>query len=146
MSDSHAHFSAIVASLARPADLRTLPLPALHIVMAMRLCALFDQAGREPLVELAGRFASVTLAEQVLRLGRLVARSWPEAFTVARPCCMLLSPDERTLANAALAALSGDRDRFSHELDGFVRASRHDALYDQTALTVAGLCALQQRA
>ena len=139
-------FAATIAALARPADLRALPLPAMHLVMAMRLCALFELAGREPLVELTRRFASVTAAEQVLALTRMVGRSWPQAFVVSRPCCLRLSPDERTLANIARAAMAGDRAACARELDGFVRPAWHDPVYDQLAQTVSQLSQLQPRA
>jgi tRNA pseudouridine-54 N-methylase len=139
-------YSAIVAALARPADIRALPLPIMHLVMAMRLCGLFEQAGREPLVELTTRFASVTIAEQVLAIAQLIGRSWPERFVSARPCCLRLSPDERTLANLARAGLMADRDRFDRELDGFVRKERREPLYAQLVQTLAALSQLQQRA
>ena len=145
-SHSEPRFSAIIAALARPADVRALPLPAMHLVMAMRLSALFELAGREPIVELASRFASVTMAEQVLALTRLIDRSWPHAFVVSPPCCLRLSPDERTLANIARAAIGGDRAAFRREVDGFVRPAWHDPVYEQLAMTIAALYQLQQRA
>lgn len=141
-----ARFSAIVTALARPADIRALPLPVMHLIMAMRLCGLFEQAGREPLVELTTRFASVTIAEQVLATTRMIARCWPERFVSSRPCCLRLSPDERTLANLAHAGLSGNREEFSRELAGFVRQAWREPLYAQIVETVAGLSQLQQRA
>jgi hypothetical protein len=139
-------FAATVAALARPADIRALPIPVMHLIMAMRLCGLFEQAGREPLVELTTRFASVTLAEQVLASTQMIGRCWPERFVSSRPCCLRLSPDERTLANLARAGLAGDRDGFNRELAGFVRKAWREPLYAQLIQTVAGLSQRQQRA
>lgn len=139
-------FAATIEALARPADLRALPLPAMHLIMAMRLCALFEMAGREPLVELTRRFSSVTAAEQVLALTRMVGRCWPQAFVVSRPCCLRLSPDERTLANITRTAMAGDRAACARELEGFVRPVWHDPVFDQLAQTVSQLSQLQPRA
>jgi len=139
-------FGHITKALARPQDLRRLPMPAMHVVMAMRLCALFERAGRDPFSELATRFASAALAVDVLSLNRRIARSWPDAFVVSRPCCMRLTPDEATLANLARFALAADRQAFARELEGFVRTMFHDGLYEQLLSIVAQLSELQHRA
>ena len=136
-------YAEIIADLARPADIRNLPMPSLHVIMGMRLCALFEQAGREPLVELTTRLASVTAAEALLALTRAVAANWPERFTTARPCCMAMTPDERTVSRMAGAALSGNRAAFSRELEGLVKANCHEPLYCQTVKTLAELSALE---
>lgn len=122
-------FSATIAALARPMDVRALPLPAVHVVMSLRLCALFERAGREPVSELSTRFGSVTAALAVLELARTVARCWPEAYIAGRPCCMGMTPDEATLAATARAAADADRAGFARTLDGFVPAGLHDALF-----------------
>lgn len=138
-------FAPALAELARPADLRALSLPVLHVVMAMRLAALFDRAGRDPLVEMTTRLASITAAEQLLALVRLVARSWPEPYMAGRPCCLHMTPDERTLAGMVRAAAKADRAGFGRQIDGFVRADRHEPLFQQTVLAVASLAQPQDR-
>ena len=55
-------FPATLEKLARPHDVRGLSLNGLHMVMAMRLCALFEQAGRDPVPDLARRFGLHVLA------------------------------------------------------------------------------------
>ena len=144
-SSAHSARAQIIARLAQPADLRTLPLPVLHIVMAMRLAALFDRAGRDLLGELATRLGSVTAAEQLLSLGQAIVRTWPEHYVAGRPCCMRMTPDERTVAGMAQAASRGDRDAFARELQGFVRQDRHDDLFGRTVRCLAELSALYQR-
>lgn len=147
MSPSSAsRFNLTLAQLARPEDLRALSLPVLHVVMAMRLSALFERAGRDPLVEMTTRFASVTAAEQMLALVRLIGRSWPEPYTAGRPCCLHMTPDERTLAGMVRAAAKADRAGFGREIEGFVRADRHEPLFRQTVLSVASLAHPQDRA
>lgn len=123
-------FSATIAALARPRDVRALRLPVLHAVMSLRLCTLFERAGREPVSELSTRFGSVTAAVAVLELARTVARCWPESYLAGRPCCMAMTPDETTLAAMARAAADADRAGFARALDGFVPAGLHAALFE----------------
>ncbi len=139
-------FSPIIAALARPADLRTLPIAALHLVMAMRFCALFDRAGRDPVVELATRLGSIPAATATLKLIGTVGKIWPDPFVVGRPCCMAMTPDERTLAMMVRAAQTVDHAGFCRQIDGLVRSDRHDALFDQTVRCVAELAGIQKRA
>lgn len=138
-ADTSQRFSATIAALARPADLRALSLPALQLVMAMRMCALFEAAGRDPILELTTRFRSVTAARSVLDLAESVRRCWPESFLVHRPCCLALSPDEHTLA--AMIRTVGGRDSaaFHDTLQGLVRADRLEYLHDVTVRAVAAL-------
>lgn len=138
-SQCKASFAVTIAALARPADIRALPLHALHLVMAMRLCALFDAAGREPIGELTQRFRSVGTALAVLSLNREIARIWPERFMVSRPCCTAMTPDERTLAALVRAAATGNREAFKQTLDGFVRADRHERLFADLVRAVAAV-------
>lgn len=134
--------SATVAALARPHDIRGLSLTALHLVMAMRLCALFERAGRDPVPDLAQRYRSVEAACAVHGLVRTITQVWPEPFMVNRPCCLAMSPDETTLAAMTRSALAADRAGFGATLHGFVRADRHEALHEATrhaVVTLAGL-------
>lgn len=135
-------FAAAIAELARPADIRALHLPVLHVVMTLRLCALFERAGRDPLAELSTRFGNISAARQMLRLAEMATRVWPERYMTARPCCTGMTPDERTMANLARAAMNGDRAAFGREITGFIKPDWHDPLYDQTVRTVAELSAL----
>ncbi len=119
----------VIAHLARPGDVRALSLPLLHVVMSLRLCALFERAEREPLAELSTRFGSVAAAMAVLDLARTIRAVWPEPYVCARPCCMKMTPDEATLAALGRAALVGDRADFARQIEGFVRTDRHEWLH-----------------
>ena len=121
-----------VARLAQEPDLRVQSHGAIHLVMTMRLRSLLERADRDPIAELSARLCSVPAAIAALELCEQVLGVWPEAFVVNRPCCMKLSPDEHTLAQIARSARAGDRASFSAVLDGFVRASRHERLFDAT--------------
>lgn len=136
----------IVHTLTRPQDVRALSLTGLHIVMAMRLCALFEQAAREPVPELARRYRSVEAALAVLGLVDAITVCWPEAVTVNRPCCMAMSPDEATVAAMARAATAGDSAAFGRAITGFVRADRHDRLFEASVRAVAALQSIKPHA
>jgi hypothetical protein len=123
--------------MARPSDVRALSLKGLHITMAMRICAVFEAAGRDPVPDLAQRYRSIEAACAVHGLVQTIKQVWPEPFMVNRPCCLAMTPDETTLAALARAAINGRRDDFSTEVAGFVRADRHEALYNATIHAVA---------
>ncbi len=89
-------------------DLRSFPMTAMHMIMAMRLCIMFGHAGRDPLPDLAVRLRSMDAARRVERIVRTIQQSWPEHFLVHRPCCMTLSPDEALLGDLAIAAAGGE--------------------------------------
>ncbi|MFM6831803.1 MAG: hypothetical protein ACKOVA_15915 [Novosphingobium sp.] len=135
--NSGTRFSALVDSLARPQDVRGLTLTGLHMTMAMRLCAMFDAAARDPVPDLARRYHSIEAACAVHGLVQTIKRVWPEPFMVNRPCCLSMTPDEATLSALVRQALSADRAGFSDIVDGFVRADRHAALYEATVHAVA---------
>ncbi|WP_107716533.1 MULTISPECIES: hypothetical protein [Novosphingobium] len=124
--------AATIAALARPQDVRALSLTALHVVMAMRLSALFERAGRDPIPDLAQRYRSIETAAAVHALVRRVIRTWPERFLVNRPCQLTMTPDEATLAAMVRHALLADNEGFAGMLQGFVRADRQDGLYHAT--------------
>lgn len=130
-------FSATIEALRRPQDVRGLSLTGLHVTMAMRLCALFEASGRDPVPDLAQRYRSIEAACAVDGLVRTIKQVWPEPFMVNRPCCLSMTPDEATLAALARAALSGQRAAFCDAITGFIRADRHEALYNATIHAVA---------
>lgn len=135
--ESFTRFSMTVESLGRPRDVRGLTLTGLHMTMAMRLCALFDAAGRDPVPDLARRYHSIEAACAVHGLVQTIKQVWPEPFMVNRPCCLAMTPDEVTLSALVRTALSADREGFAQVVDGFVRADRHAALYEATIHAVA---------
>jgi len=134
--------SRAVGALKTLPDIRTQSLAAVHLVMSLRLCALFDQAGREPVAELAQRFGSVTAACAVLHLAGTLVRCWPDRYQAARPCCRGMTPDEWTLAEMARAAENCDRAGFEAALAGYVRTDRHEVLFDAALRAVAALQAI----
>lgn len=120
-------------------DLRQQSMAAIHLVMSLRFCAMAEAAGREPLAALSCRLGSVTAARAVLQLTECITRAWPDRFATARPCCTGMTPDEWTAAMMTRAARSGDRAGFSAVLDGFVRADRHEVLFDAAVGAMAAI-------
>ncbi len=129
----------VLGSLFRIGDVRRLSLAGLHLVMAMRLFALFERAGRDPLVELSQRFGSVSAALAMVDLADQIGQCWPERYQSSRPCCLSMTPDEWTVSQLCSAVEAGSRGRFVAALDGFVRRDRHDRLFDAAVRIVAAL-------
>jgi len=119
----------LIRRLAAPPLIGELSLLALQSVLALRIVALCSKTGREPVVELARRFRSVTAAKAFLTLTDHIGRCWPDRVTVHPPCCRGLSPDEQTLALMINAAGAGGREAFRRAVEGLVRADRHEMLY-----------------
>jgi hypothetical protein len=132
-----ARYAAQTEALRRPQDVRGLTLKGLHLTMAMRLCALFEASARDPVPDMAQRYRSIEAACAVHGLVQTIKQLWPEPFMVNRPCCLAMTPDETTLAALARAASAGQREAFSKAVTGFVRADRHEALYNATIHAVA---------
>jgi len=100
-----------LSSLFALRDLRSFPLSAMHVVMGMRLCILYGQAGRDPLPDLAVRLRSMDAARRIERVVRTVQCAWPDHFLIHRPCSMELTPDEAVVAQLAVAATEGHEAR-----------------------------------
>jgi hypothetical protein len=129
----------VIRGLATSPLVGELSLPALQSVLALRIVALCSKAGREPVVELARRFRSLTAAKAFLALADRIGRYWPDRIMVHPPCCRGLSPDEGALALMIDAAGAGDREGFRRAVEGLVRRDRHDTLYAATVELAAAL-------
>jgi hypothetical protein len=110
-------------------DLRAHPLVAMHVVMGTRLSLLYSRAGRDPLPDLAVRLRSMRAAQAQLALTAAIGRHWPDSFTLRRPCCMTLSPDEMVLADVAVAAMRGDHGVAMDAMRDFLPGLARDRLF-----------------
>lgn len=132
-----------IAALAVPPRVETLGPIAGRFIHALRLIALHDRLGRDPVPELAARLGSVEVAAKALILAQTIAASWPENIHVSRFCCRLLSHDEASIGAFVDAAAQGDRQGFEAALAGLIRADRMPRLWEGAlALTAAELRAL----
>jgi hypothetical protein len=133
----------IIAKLAIPPRIETLGPIAARYVHALRLIALHDRTGRDPVPELAARLGSVDVAAKALILAHAIAVSWPESIAVSRFCCRLLSHDEATIGAFVDAAADGNKARFEAALTGLIRADQMHHLWDASlSLTAAELRSL----
>lgn len=126
----------VIAQLLAPPRVERLGPIAGRFVHALRLIAVHDAAGRDPVPELAARLGSVEVAAKALILAQAIAASWPENIAVSRFCCRLMSHDEATIGAFLDAAAACDRRGFEVALDGLVRADRAHRLWE-AALALA---------
>ncbi|MCL9983512.1 MAG: DNA-directed RNA polymerase subunit beta' [Erythrobacter sp.] len=127
----------VIAALAVTPRLDVLGPIAARFIHALRLIALHERAGRDPVPELAVRLGGVEIAAKALILSHAIAASWPENIHVSRFCCRLLSHDELTIGAFIDAAARRDRAGFEAALTGLVRAERMHRLWEGALLLVA---------
>lgn len=126
----------IIAALATPPRVERLGPVGGRFIHALRLIAVHERVGRDPVPELATRLGSVDVAAKALILAQAIAASWPENIAVSRFCCRLLSHDEATIGAFVDAAAAGDRGGFEAALDGLIRPERAHRLWE-SALALA---------
>lgn len=127
----------IIAALAVPPRVEALGPIAGRFIHALRLIAVHERVGRDPVPELAVRLGGVEVAAKALILSHAIAGSWPENIAVSRFCCGLLSHDEATIGAFIDAAAHRNRAGFEAALTGFVRAERMHRLWDGALALVA---------
>ena len=111
---------AIIARLACPPRASTLHPIAGRFVHALRLIALHNRVGRDPVPELATRLGGVDLAARALVLVQVVQASWPENIHVSPFCCGFLSHNEATIGAIVASAATCDRGGFERATVGFI--------------------------
>jgi hypothetical protein len=132
-----------IAALAAPPRIEGLGPVAGRFVHALRLIALHERVGRDPVPELAVKLGGVEIAAKALILAHTIAGVWPENIHVSRFCCRLLSHDEATIGAFVDAATTGDRVGFEAAITGLIRADRAPRLWEAAlALTAAEMRAL----
>lgn len=130
----------IIEALTAPPRVEALGPIGGRFVHALRLIALHERVGRDPVPELALRLGGVEVAAKSLMLANTISASWPEQFHVSRFCCRLMSHDEATIGAFVDAAANGDRIGFEATLAGLIRPDRMHRLWEGAlALTAAEL-------
>jgi hypothetical protein len=127
----------VIAALAAPPRVDRLGPIGGRFVHALRLIALHERLGRDPMPELAVRLGSVEIAARALVLAQAISASWPENIHVSRFCCRLLSHDEATIGGFVDAAAHADRPAFEDALTGLVRPERMARLWEGALLLAA---------
>lgn len=121
--------TAPIAPLFAPPDIRDLPVRHLHVAMGARLCILCQRVERDPIEDLALRFASVTAAKRFVELVALAGEIWPEPFTIHRPCCTRLTPDEALLVQSIAGVERGGLEALRAVTRGFLTAPESERLF-----------------
>jgi hypothetical protein len=132
-----AETKATIAKLARPRSIESLDPIAARFVYSLRLIALHQRAGRDPIPELASRLNSVSVAAKALALSQTVSAIWPENIHVSRFCCCKLTHDEMTIAAMIESAAVRDRAEFERAGEGLIRPNRMSRLWDNVTELVA---------
>lgn len=125
-----------IAALAAPPRIERLGPVAGRFIHALRLIAIHERIGRDPVPELAAKLGGVEIAAKALMMAHLIATVWPENIHVSRFCCRLLSHDEATIGAFVDAAAAGDRMGFEAAITGLIRADRAPRLWE-AALALA---------
>ncbi len=127
----------IIAALAVTPRIERLAPVAARFVYSLRLIALHERIGRDPVPELAVRLRSVEAAAKALILGQAISATWPENIHVSRFCCGLLSHDEATIGAMIESAARADRAGFERAVTGLIRPDRAHRLWDAALALVA---------
>lgn len=127
----------VIAALSQPPRVEALGSLGGRFVHALRLVALHERIGRDPVPELAARLGSIEVAAKALGLAQAIAASWPENVHVSRFCCRLMSHDEATIGRFVDAAARRDRAGFEDALAGLVRPDRIHRLWEGTLALIA---------
>lgn len=132
-----------IAALATPPQIERLGPVAGRFIHALRLIALHERVGRDPVPELAAKLGGVEIAAKALMLAHTISAIWPENIHVSRFCCRLLSHDEATIGAFVDAATMGDRMGFEAAITGLIRMDRAPRLWEAAlALAAAEMRAL----
>jgi hypothetical protein len=126
-----------IAALAVPPRIERLGPLAGRFIYSLRLIALHERIGRDPVPELSVRLSSVEVAAKALILAHTISSVWPENVHVSRFCCLLMSHDEFTIGAMIDAASKGNRVQFESAIAGFIRPDRAHRLWEASLALVA---------
>lgn len=132
-----AHYQSVLEELAHPRRIDSLGPLAARFAYAIRLIALHERVGRDPVPELAARLGSVEVAAKALALSQAIASTWPENIHVSRFCCCHLTHDEATIGAMLEAAAAHDRHAFFESVTGLVRPDRIERLWGEALALVS---------
>jgi|TARA_B110001454_G_scaffold181602_1_gene175717 hypothetical protein len=101
--------------LDRPMDLGSASLIEAKLVVALRIAIFAHKSGADPAPHVAARLGSVTLSNQLSLVLEAMGQAWPDPFSVSRPCCGRLSPDETMFIGMVRSAMRGNRASFDRQ-------------------------------
>jgi hypothetical protein len=106
-------------------------------ILAARCWCLLRKAGIDPLERLERHLHSRFAAVRFSLLMESIMPIWPEPFSVYRPCCAVVSIDERLLADAIRLARAGARRDFDRLLCEMFSADERQLIYIRARATYA---------
>lgn len=101
--------------LDRPVDLGSASLMEARLVVALRIAVFAHKSGADPAPHVAARLGSIALSNQLSLVLEAMGQSWPDPFSVSRPCCGRLSPDEILFVGMMRSAMRGNRASFDRQ-------------------------------
>ncbi|WP_373488109.1 addiction module antidote protein [Blastomonas sp.] len=96
----------------RPADLHSATLDEARLVVALRIAVFAHKSGADPAPAVAAKLGSAVLANHLSLIVEAMGQAWPEPFSIMRPCCGRMSPDETLFAGMLRSAARGNRASF----------------------------------
>ena len=101
--------------LDRPMDLGSASLVEAKLIVALRIAVFAHKSGADPAPHVAARLGSIALSNQLSLVLEAIGQAWPDPFSVSRPCCARLSPDETLFVGMLRSAMRGNRAAFDRQ-------------------------------
>lgn len=110
---------------------------AARFLYSLRLIALHERVGRDPVPELWVRLGSVETAAKALALSQAITSTWPENIQMSCFCSPVLTHDEATIGALVECAAGRDRAGFEEQIEGLIRPARVHRLWEAVLALVA---------
>lgn len=114
----------------RPADLGSATMFEARLVVALRIAVFAHKTGADPAPHVATRLGSVALSNQLSLVLEAIGQAWPEPFSVSRPCCSRLSPDEAMFVGMVRSAMRGNRAAFDRQTREMIAEDARTLIYN----------------
>ena len=116
--------------LDRPADLGSANLTEARLVVALRIAIFAHKSGADPAPHVAARLGSAAISNQLSLVLEAMGQAWPEPFSVSRPCCPRLTPDESMFVGMVRSAMRGNRAAFDHQTREMLSEDARTLIYN----------------
>lgn len=114
----------------RPAELGSATLFEARLVVSLRIAIFAHKTGADPAPHVAARLGSVALSNQLSLVLEAMGQVWPEPFSVSRPCCGRLSPDEAMFVGMLRSAMRGNRAAFDRQTREMIGEDARTLIYN----------------
>lgn len=116
--------------LDRPMDLGSASLMEAKLVVALRIAIFAHKSGADPAPHVAARLGSIPLSNQLSLVLEAMGQAWPDPFSVSRPCCGRLSPDEVLFVGMVRSAMRGNRAAFDRQTREMLGEDARSLIYN----------------